>query len=102
MATRRRFVMDKIRVRCPNHAVTPLRQAQAKVDVVESDTKIYLIESAHFLKDRLPQHQTSAGHRRAILLEHGAIEIARMPARNMRECVTSHASEAENNTAVLQ
>ena len=86
MAARRRFVMSQVRIRGPD-AVSPLGEAQAKIDVVESDAEIDLVESGQLLENRFAHGHARARCSRAILLEHRAIEVAWMPAWNMRKRV---------------
>ena len=102
MTARRRFVMNQIRVRRPDDAITALRQAQTKIDVVEGDAEIHFIESAQLFEHRFARRHARAGDGRTILLEHCTIEIARMPARNIRKRVPGHSPETNNHAAMLQ
>src|ERR1044071_7079757 len=94
--------MNEVRVRGPHYPIAAFGQAQAKIDVVERNAQVFLIEPAQFFENSFADRHAGASHGRAILLEPGAIEISRMPARNMRERVPGHSAETKNNSAVLQ
>src|SRR5687768_1253611 len=94
--------MDQVRVRRPDDTVSALGEAQAEIDIVKSDAKIYFVEPAELLENRFAQDHACSGHGRAILLKHGTIEVAGMPPWNMRKGVAGYASQPENDSAMLQ
>ncbi len=101
MAARNRFVMNEIGVGRPDDLIAGLRDAQTVIDVVKIHAQRAL-ESAHFLEDAAPRQHAGGGHGRAVALQNGAIEIARLPARQTQVRVTGHAAQAEDDSAVLQ
>ena len=102
MAARSRFVVNQIRIRGPDDFVTTLRRAQAKVDVVESDAEVLLIEPIELVENGFAQNHARPGYGRTILLEEGAVEISGMAARNVRKRMTGHTAQAENHATVLE
>src|SRR5688572_10748235 len=94
--------MDQVRVGRPNDPVSSLGKAQAKIDIVKSDAEVHFVESAELLENRFAQNHARPRYGRAILLEHRAIEVAGMPAGNVRESMAGHAPKPEHDTAVLE
>src|SRR5947209_7391334 len=82
--------------------ITALNQSQAKIDIVESDPQVHLIEATELLEDSLPHHQAGAGYRGNMLLKHRPIEVAGMSSRDIRKRMASNAAETEHDSAVLQ
>src|SRR5438067_458668 len=102
MTTRSGFVVNQVRVRRPDDAITGLSQAQAKIDVVEGHAKIDFVESFQLFEHRFAHGHARSGHRGTVLLEHRAVKISGMPPRNVRKRVTRHAAEPEHDAAMLQ
>src|SRR5438067_7463553 len=90
MAARSGLMVNEICIRRPNIPQTSRAQAQAEIDVVETDRKIRFIESAGLFENFPAHEQARAGHGRAILLQPGAIEITRMPVRHPWKGMTRH------------
>src|SRR5436305_8546735 len=62
-----RLVMNQLGVWRPHNQVASPTQTQAKIDVVESNRKIYFIEASDFQVNISSHHRTSSSHCRQVL-----------------------------------
>src|SRR5262249_1485220 len=102
MAARRGFAMNQVRVRRPDNLKSPFSKFEAKIDIIETDPQITLIESPRFLKDAFADEDARGRKRRIILLKPGTVEIAGVTARNTAVSNICNATQAENHAAMLE
>ena len=94
--------MNQVRVRGPNNLKSTFSQFEAKIDIVETNSKVYLIESPRSLENTFADEHARGRNRGIILLEPGAVEIAGVTARNRVVGNARHATQTDNHAAVLE
>jgi hypothetical protein len=71
-----RLVMIELRQRRPHDQVPALAEPQAQIHVIERDRQVLTVESTDLEKYIPPDRETGGGHRREILLQCSAAEVA--------------------------
>src|ERR1044072_7434111 len=93
-------MMDELSMWCVNDTPAGLSRSQAKIDVIEDDGQVQLVESANFVKYFAPHRQTSGRHSAKILREMLTGEVARINAPDSIDMTCN--AHSEDNASVLE
>ena len=94
--------MNQVRVGRPNNLKATFSHFEAKIDIIETDSEVCLIESARLIENAFADEHARSRKRRIILLQPGAVEIAGVTARNTVVSNARHATQTDNHAAVLE
>ena len=94
--------MNQVRVGRPNNLKSTFAQFEAKIDIVETDSEMCLIESACLLENGFTDEHARGRNRRIVLLEPSTVEIAGVPSRNTVISNACDATQTDNYAAMLE
>src|SRR4051812_28040447 len=96
------FVVNQVRVRCPDHQPTALPQTQAKIDVIEITRKIF-VEAAEIGKNCFAGYHAGSGDGGGILCENkGAVHPGDRLRWETVKGVTRDSVQPQYHAAMLQ
>src|SRR6266498_3429806 len=93
-------MVNQLCVRRPDDPVAGLTQPQAKIDVVESDREIYVIEAADLQVNIPSDYRASGGYCGQILCWMRASKVPWLVPHS-DVCVTSNSARAQNHSTML-
>src|SRR5687767_12507105 len=93
--------MRELSVRSPNNLVSSVDNAQAKVDVVERDLEIVLIEPTDRVEHLASNRKARSCYRRIVADHHRPIRVPAIFVRILSKCVAGRAADAKRDAGVL-
>jgi len=94
--------MNQVRVGRPNNLKSTFAQFETKIDIVETDSEMCLIESACLLENGFADEHARGRNRRIVLLKPSTVEIAGVAARNTVISNACDATQTDNYAAMLE